>query len=37
MQRLLAGQLILQLVFDIMERSRLPLGAEVPAIHTIKY
>lgn len=36
-QRLLAGQLILQLVFDIMERSRLPLGAEVPAFHTIKY
>lgn len=31
-QRLLAGQLVLQLVFDIMEGGRLPLGAEVPAI-----
>lgn len=33
-QWLLAGELIFQLVFDIMERSRLPLGAEVPAFNT---
>lgn len=33
-QGLLAGQLIFQLVFDIMERSRLPLGTEVPACNT---
>ncbi len=33
-QWFLAGQLIFQLVFDIMERSRLPLGAEVPAFNT---
>lgn len=30
-ERLFAGQLVLQLVFDVVERRRLPLGAQVPA------
>lgn len=33
-QWFLAGQLVLQFVFDIVEGSRLPLGAEVPAFNS---
>lgn len=33
-QGLLACQLIFQLVFDVMERSRLPLGTEIPTCNT---
>lgn len=30
-QRLFTGQFVLQLVFEVVERRRLPLGAQVPA------
>lgn len=30
-ERLFAGQLVLQFIFYVVERRRLPLGAEVPA------